>query len=266
MRKLTIFEIILSTLIFIFGVNKININNTSGGAPPYEAEDLNPPEDPLSWIINWTRPQVPVSVALQVGHWKNSELPQELERLHGNTGASGGNKSEWEVNLQIAEFTAKILREHNIEVDILPSTIPPGYWADVFVAIHADGNTDSSKRGFKLATPRRDYTQTADDLLGSIESEYQLATGFEIDPNVTRNMTGYYAFAWWRYEHALHPRTTSVILETGFLTSHLDRKILVDNPEISAQGLANGIIKYLIAQNLLPAASTAPAESSTAPS
>jgi len=247
---LSIIMIILIPLTLIFFSYK-SIGKTNG-APPYLDEDLNAPVyDEYSWLDNWQRPEGPVKIGLQVGHWKNAELPDELERLRGRTGSSGDGKSEWEVNYTIAEVSAEILRSQGVKVEILPSTIPPKYWADVFVAIHADGSTDPTKSGFKAATPRRDYTGTAIKLLEYIESEYQLATGLDKDPNVTRNMRGYYAFAWWRYEHAVHPMTASVILETGFLSSSADRKIIVNKPEVSAQGLANGILEYLKSQKLL---------------
>jgi len=64
-------------------------------------------------------------------------------------------------------------------------------------------------------------------------------------------MKGYYAFSHWRFEHAVHPMTTSLILETGFLTSPADRELIVLRPEISAQGLAGGIITYLLEEKLL---------------
>lgn len=222
------------------------------GAPPYAIEDLQPPsQDRFAWLEAWTRPDVPARVGLQVGHWKNNELPDELSRLRGNTGASGGGKSEWEVNLAIAQETKSILLERNIEVDILPSTVPVQYWADVFVAIHADGSTDTSKSGFKVAAPRRDYSGNTSTLVGLIEKQYELSTKLAIDDNITRNMTGYYAFAWWRYEHSVHPKTASAILETGFLTNASDRKTIVSRPDISALGLANAIIEYLEQQGLL---------------
>ena len=72
---------------------------------------------------------------------------------------------EWEVNYEIALLTKSLLEEKNIVVDILPSTIPENYWSDVFVAIHADGSEDLSKSGFKVATPRHDYSGNADNLL-----------------------------------------------------------------------------------------------------
>lgn len=222
------------------------------GAPPYVIEDLQPPsQDRYAWMKDWTRPDVPARVGLQVGHWKNNELPEELSRLKGNTGATGGGKSESEVNLAIAQATKSILIQQGIEVDILPSTVPSQYWADVFVAIHADGSTDTSKSGFKVAAPRRDYSGNAESLVQLIEDKYQLATGLEKDDNITRNMTGYYAFAWWRYKHAVHPKAASAILETGFLSNASDRKTIVSHPEISAQGLADAIIEYLKQQDLI---------------
>lgn len=224
---------------------------SQSGAPPYAIEDLTPPDDPYAWFRNWTRPDVGPKVGLQVGHWQNSELPAELERLIGNTGASSGGYEEWEVNLRIAELTRDLLIKRGVQVDLLPATIPPRYWADVFVAIHADGSTDSSARGFKLARPRRDFSGGADRLLETITASYATSTGLPLDPNVSRNMTGYYAFAWWRYDHAVHPRTASVILETGFLSSPRDRTIIINNPQISASGLTDGILQYLEFQNLL---------------
>lgn len=225
----------------------------NSGAPPYMVEDLKPPEniDPYDWIRNWKRPEGPPKVGLQVGHWKNHELPDELDRLKGSTGSSGGGKSEWEVNYAIAQKTKSLLEAHGITVELLPATIPPGFWADVFVSIHADGSDDPLSSGFKAATPRRDFSNTAGVLLSFLEEEYKKQTSLELDPNVSRNMKGYYAFAWWRYTHAIHPRTPAVILETGFLTSPYDRTVIVDQPGIAAQGISNGIIIFLRKENLL---------------
>ena len=151
----------------------------------------------------------------------------------------------------IAELTKELLEAQGIEVEILPATVPPKYWADVFLAIHADGSTDPNTSGFKFAGPWRDITNNSDKLVSFLEDSYAEATNLPLDPNVSRNMRGYYAFSWWRYDHAIHPMTTGVIAETGFLTSPHDRKIIVNQPEISARALADGIIKYLQAKDLL---------------
>lgn len=227
-------------------------SETITGAPPYDPNGGNVSEnEDFSWISDWKRPDGPVRVALQVGHWKNDEVPEELHRLIGNTGASGGGKSEWEVNYEIAVLTKDILEKQGITVELLPTTIPKQHWADIFVSIHADGNLDNSTTGFKLASPRRDYSNQAENLVKTIEKTYQKETGLTLDPNVSRNMRGYYAFSWWRYEHAIHPMATSVILETGFLTNPSDREIIVLQPELSARGLANGILEHLKSRNLL---------------
>jgi N-acetylmuramoyl-L-alanine amidase len=223
----------------------------SSGAPPYAIEDLTPPDDPFAWITNWVRPPGPPRVGLQIGHLDNDKLPDELSRLIGNTGASAAGHTEVQVNQRIAELARDLLSVQGVLVDLLPATIPQGYWADTFVAIHADGSTDYRPRGFKLARPRRDFSGGADNLLNSITESYADSTNLPQDPNISRNMTGYYAFAWWRYEHAVHPRTPSVILETGFLTSWADRQIIVNRPELAAHGLAQGILSFLETQNLL---------------
>ncbi len=253
MKKLLIIALIFFVSSGIFTANKLAFRQIGGGgAPPYAPEDLEPPDiDPYAWIRDWVRPEGPPRVGLQVGHWKNEELPEELSRLIGRTGSSGGGKTESEVNMAIAEETKKILEEKGIVVDILPATIPPKYWADVFVAIHADGSESSLSRGYKAAAPRRDFTGKAGKLVEYIEAEYEKATKLVKDPNVSRNMTGYYAFAWWRYEHAVQPVTPAAILETGFLTSPLDRKVIVNQPKVSGEGLANGIILFLESEKLL---------------
>lgn len=243
--------------LFIIGgffVRQFQIQQTISGAPPYLVVDEGPSEEQLdeyAYLNNWKRPEGPPRVGLQAGHWKNDELPEELKRLTGNTGATGGGKSEAEVNLAIAEHTKMLLEEKGIIVDILPTTVPIDYWADVFVSIHADGSLDTTKSGFKAAYPRRDLTGNAKTLVKEIETAYQEVTQLPLDPNVTRNMTGYYAFGWWRYDHAVHPMTTAAILETGFLTNFSDQQLLIKNPQKVASGLSRGIISYLEKVQLL---------------
>jgi hypothetical protein len=252
-------KVILSVLSLLFltilllQIPKLNSPQENVGAPPYDPSntDFVPQSEEEALLRNWKRPDAPPTVALQVGHWKNEEVPDELHRLRGNTGASGGGKSESEVMYVIAEMAAELLRKEGITVELLPATIPPHHWADAFVSIHADGSEDTSKTGYKLAAPRRDFTGNSEELLLAIEGSYGKKTSLPLDPNVTRNMRGYYGFSWWRYEHAIHPMAASVILETGFLTNPSDRSLLINNPEISAHGLADGIIAYLKTQDLL---------------
>jgi len=243
---LGVFLVIVLTLLFHFRFTDTNV-----GAPPNGVSESEVPLGPFDRYKNWSRPNVPAKVGLQVGHWNNSELPDELSKLHGNTGAEGGGKSEWEVNFAIAESTATFLEDQGVEVDILPATVPEEYWADVFLAIHADGSTDTTKSGYKFASPWKDLTNDSELLVSLLESKYEEYTHLENDPNITKNMRGYYAFSWWRYDHAIHPLTTAAIAETGFLTNASDRKIIVDNPEVPAQAISEAILIYLRNEGLL---------------
>lgn len=252
MRNIRLFVLLSAILVFVFAYANSFKNQTlsTSGAPPYGVPEHDSPQDVIANYKDWKRPEGPAKIALQVGHWKIEEAPQELHRLKSNTGAEGGGKMEWEVNLTIAQVTKKILEKKGLSVEILPAIIPPGYFADVFVAIHADSHTDLSKSGFKIASSWRDFSGKASKLVYAIEKPYQDYTNLKVDPNITRNMRGYYAFSWWRYKHALHPMTTSAILETGFLTNTQDRKIIVDKPSLSAKGLAEGIVNYLEEEKL----------------
>lgn len=218
------------------------------GAPPY-VEESPPTQQNMGRygdLSQWVRPEGPIKVALQAGHWKNYELPDELRRLReSGGGTSSGSVAEWEVNLAIAEETKRILEAEGILVEILPATIPPGYYADAVVSIHADGSTNPSKSGFKVAAPRRDVSGKAGELVKIIEEEYKKGTNLDIDPNITRNMTGYYAFSWRRFEHSTHPMAPAVILETGFLTNPTEARLLINSPEIPSNALADALMKFL---------------------
>ncbi len=194
-------------------------------------------------VLMWERPPGPLRVAIQAGHWKAAEAPDEQAGLRTN-GTRAAGKAEWEVNLEIARRAAAMLEERGFIVEVLPTTIPPGYWADLFVAIHADGNPNTSTSGFRAAAPRRDVTGKAHEFVEVLERTYGEATGLRKYPTVTRRMTGYYAFNWRRYRHALHPMTVGVILETGFLTSPHDRRIIVENPDRAARGVAEAIATF----------------------
>jgi hypothetical protein len=248
-KKAAIILVIFTGLLGLVHMSRENVNT---GAPPNGiAENEVPNLDPLAYLANWKRPEGPAKVGIQVGHWKNKEVPEELENLKANSGTQGGGSTEVEVNFAIAEQVATALEEKGIEVDILPTTIPPEYFADVFIAIHADGSTDRLKSGYKFAAPWRDMSGRADDLVAILEEEYETKTGLEKDPNITRNMRGYYAFSWWRYEHAIHPMTTAVIAETGFLTNKSDQDLLIRNSDVASDAIANALVTYLENQKLL---------------
>lgn len=221
----------------------------------FEPDDLSEPmigRYSLVELERWTRPPGPPRVAIQAGHWKNNEVPDELQGLKDNGGATGGNVTERAVVLTIAERMVAMLTEQGVVAELLPTTIPPGYVADAFVSIHADGSLDTSVSGYKVAAPRRDYSGASTDLANRIGSAYGAATGLRKDENITSRMRGYYAFNWRRYEHAIHPMTPAAIVETGFVTNASDRRLLSGQPDHVAAAVVSGIMDFLTERNLLP--------------
>jgi hypothetical protein len=156
-----------------------------------------------------------------------------------------GSFNERDTVAVITQLVAERLEAEGITVDVLPAVIPPGYVADAFVSIHADGNNNTSVRGYKIAGPRRDYSGRSETLVEYLFTRYGEVTNLPVDPNISRRMTAYYAFNWPRYKHAVHPFTPSAIVEVGFLTNSADRNFMVNQPEIAAEGIADGILAYL---------------------
>ncbi len=195
---------------------------------------------------SYVRPNGPPHVGIQVGHWKNTEVPEELSGLTKNGGgATGGGKTEVDTMLIIAKKVKTLLEARGVIVDLLPATVPEDYIVDAFVSIHADGSTNSSVSGFKIASPQTDFSGKSVALVDELAETYKTETKLSEDSNITRRMSAYYAFNWRRYQHAVHPLTPSAIIETGFMTSSKDRAIIVSNPDKAAKGIADGIINFL---------------------
>jgi hypothetical protein len=193
-----------------------------------------PPEPPTS--ANAPR------VGIQAGHWI-TELPAELAHLETSIGAVADGYNEAMINLDVARRTAALLQSVGVTVDVLPAAIPPGYNADAFVALHADGAAVNA-RGFKVATPWA-ASAASEQLRAALEESYAQATGMPRHAGITAAMRGYYAFNYRRYEHSIARTTPAVIVELGFLTDSRDRAILTQETDRVALGLANGIITYL---------------------
>jgi N-acetylmuramoyl-L-alanine amidase len=179
-----------------------------------------------------------------VGHWLGGGLPGELAHLQLSAGTSAGGYTEVEINQAIAQRVAALLESIGVTVDLLPAAVPPGYAADVFVALHADGFREASARGFAVANAWA-ASRAAGQLRTALTAEYARATGLPEHGAITADMRGYYAFNYRRYIHAIAPTTPAAIVEMGFLTNPDDRALLVAQPDLAAVGIANGIVRYL---------------------
>jgi N-acetylmuramoyl-L-alanine amidase len=193
-------------------------------------------------------------VGIQVGHWKSHEVPAELDALYWNTGASAGGVDEVDVNLDIAQRVATLLEKQGVVVDVLPATIPEDYEADAFIAIHADGNEDTTVSGYKVAYSQWDSTGKAEKLSAYIESAYGNATTLREDSTlaISDDMTQYYAFNFIKYLHSLDESTPGAIVEVGYITNSHDRSLITNSAQKSAQGIADGIMAYLKAPKTTP--------------
>ncbi len=194
-------------------------------------------------------------VGIQVGHWRSPELPPELAALRGSQGSRTAGAVEVEVNLAIARRLSAALLQKNIQSDILPATVPPGYRAGAFVALHCDWSSRATASGLKVARSRYSLIPAQDDrLLQLLYASYGQATGLAPEWNLTRNMTGYYAFNRSLFQSSVAAQTPSVIIEMGFLTNQHDSLILLTQPDNVAQGIASGLETFLAEQASQPAA------------
>src|SRR5439155_21837714 len=127
-----------------------------------------------------------------------------------------------------------------VAVDVLPATVPTGYRADAFVAIHADANSSPRPRGYKIATRWRSTVAWRDQTLAeALGGAYANVTGLPRDPSVTRGMRGYYAFnTIFGKDYRVDKTTPAAIIEMGYMSNAADRSILFDQPDRAAQGIA----------------------------
>ncbi|MFL5733846.1 MAG: N-acetylmuramoyl-L-alanine amidase [Chloroflexia bacterium] len=231
--RILIFLFVLSMASVPLGSTRASAGTITTGVESYSASA--PPATPA-----------PYRVAVQIGHYKNSELPEALSRLSGHTGAYGGGRSEVGLNYDVAQRLAAILRGKGVVVDILPATIQTGYTADAFVAVHADGNSSAAARGFKISTRWRSQVALQDGrLVEMLTDSYRGATGLPEDSNVTRNMRGYYSYASWRPNYRISNLTPGAIVEMGFMTNAADRQVMFKATDKVASGIAGGLMNFL---------------------
>lgn len=202
-------------------------------APIAIANPTTPPPQPQPTA---ERPAGPY-VGIVAGHWGN------------DSGAVCPNGvTEQQSNLEIAKRVAEKLRARGVWVDLLQEfdSRLNGFHGDALVSIHADScdpiDADPPATGFKVARSQASQIPAATDkLVDCLRTEYQRATGLSFHQNsITNDMTFYHSF------RELDPDTPAVIIETGFL--HLDYDMIVNQPELPAQGITNGILCFLKTQ------------------
>ncbi len=167
----------------------------------------------------------------------------------GLVAGHGGNDSgavcpdglrEADINQDIAERTASILRRAGFRVDLLKEFDPQlaGYTAAAFISIHTDSCIQEIS-GFKVARYEASAAPAQSDrLVDALYREYAAATSLQAHPNtITADMRNYHAF------RSLAPTTPAAIIELGFMGS--DRNLLTRKPDVAARGVARGIVAFI---------------------
>ncbi len=189
-------------------------------------------------------PATPRRVVIQAGHWQSSKMPYQLAEFRSD-GAYDAGVAEWQVNLDVANRAANLLRVRGYDVRVVPATVPIGCQADAFIALHADGDASTTAHGYKAAYPHFINNPVNRRFLADLYIEYGAATGLSRDYAITRNMSGYYAFYARRQPYAVDARTPMLILEMGYLSNPNDRQFLATRADVAALGVANGIDRFL---------------------
>jgi hypothetical protein len=130
----------------------------------------------IAELNTYTREPGPPRVGIQIGHWQNEVMPEELSGLEENTGAIWQGLRERDAMYEIVTLVKAELEAAGIVVDVLPATVPKGYKADAFISVHADGNKNTAINGFKIAAPRIDYSGRAGALVDALYESYGAAS------------------------------------------------------------------------------------------
>ena len=168
-------------------------------------------------------------IGLVAGHWG-----------YGPGAVCSDGLTEVEINLAVAQLVKALLEGQGYAVDLLEEfdAALDDYLADALVSIHADSCNVPEASGFKVASVLGSDLPEEDSLVKCLREEYQAATGLSFHQHsITPHMTEYHAFS------EISSQTPAAIIEAGFMAA--DRHILLNQQDKVAQGIANGIVRFL---------------------
>ena len=183
----------------------------------------------------------PLRIGIVSGHWGNGSDS-------GAVCPDGTN--EHDINLAIASLVRQQLEANGYNTDLLQEFDPrlDGYRAALLLSIHSDtcDVIDSQATGFKVAASTYSHDQVlAERLTACLNDRYSTITGLtNHSGSITENMTDYHAF------NVIDSSTPAAIIETGFL--YLDRDLLVNHPDVVANGITAGVLCFVRSENIQP--------------
>lgn len=151
--------------------------------------------------------------------------------------------TELSINEEVARKVVEALQRDRYNVDLMEEFDPrlENYHADALVSIHTNDCSDygAAGTGYNVAAAAaRQTTRGADErLLSCLIEQYGATTGLPRHFGITADMTEYHTFG------EVSIDTPTAIIELGYMRN--DRAILTENPELVAQGIANGIRCFL---------------------
>ncbi|MEX2161336.1 MAG: N-acetylmuramoyl-L-alanine amidase [Anaerolineales bacterium] len=159
--------------------------------------------------------------------------------------------TEVTINLEVATRVKEQLSAAGFDVDLLEEFDERlnDYQALALVSIHADtcDFIDDNATGFKVvAALGNDNPEKGSRLAACLSSRFAQVTGLRFHAgSQTTDMTTYHAF------DEIDLETTAAIIETGFM--NLDRLILTQQPDLLAEGIAQGVLCYIHNEDASPA-------------
>lgn len=204
------------------------------------APTVLPTEAPPPVLVATPEPTPDVSnrIGILAGHWG-----------YDSGAICGDGLREVDITVDIAQRTADQLRALGYEVDILREHHPDkpqpplqNYQAAAFIALHADSCLPNTS-GFKVSRWRfSQMPEIEDRLVECVYDRYRTVTGLSRhDDSITIDMWNYYAF------REIGVNTPGAIIELGFMTG--DRGLLVQQPDLVAKGVVDGLICFLRGAN-----------------
>ena len=180
-------------------------------------------------------------------------LPQEFPEnkigiIIGHKGRDEGEVcsnglTEVEINSTVATYLQQKLIELGYDAELLDETDPRlvGYQAQLLIALHCNSceYINDNATGFKFAIVPSEVKTIDRELLTKCLSEaYANATGLKCHYQTTTNeIRNYHAF------DQIDPLTAAMIFELGYM--NLDQDILTNRPQLLADGIADGIHRFM---------------------
>ena len=174
-------------------------------------------------------------IGIVVGHWGN-DTGTVCDDKNGQI-----TLTEVDVNSRIATLVQQKLNALGFQSELFKEFDPrlATYNGDVVLSIHADScqYINDNATGFKVspAILRKVDTNT-EKLIKCIIDNYQKTVGIPYHQSVTSDMSSYHGF------DEVKDSIPVGVIETGFL--NLDYQLLVDDPELVAEGITNGLSCY----------------------